>query len=147
MLSESEVLCLPVECAVTRSARAKTSSMWPVRRCTPDASRPTTNRSGAVPAPGHSSDPEDRWPSVTFNATTRRRPTDEPRPRDAGFSERRRGVTRDSKWEVGVFVAVGIALAGVMIRVPGGLDPSDRVLLWVLMIGALVLKRRLHGGD
>lgn len=56
-------------------------------------------------------------------------------------------MTRDSKWEVGVFVAVGIALAGVMIRVPGGLDPSDRVLLWVLMIGALVLKRRLHGGD
>jgi hypothetical protein len=56
-------------------------------------------------------------------------------------------MTRDSKWEVGVFVTVGLALAVVMIRVPGGLDPSDRVLLWALMIGALVLKSRLHSGE
>jgi hypothetical protein len=49
-------------------------------------------------------------------------------------------MTRDTRWTLGVLRAVGVGLAIVMVRVPGGFGVPERVGLWVLLMGVLVIR-------
>ncbi len=49
-------------------------------------------------------------------------------------------MSRDTRWTLGVLLAVGVGLAIVMVRVPGGFGVPERVGLWVLLMGVLVIR-------